>query len=116
MNTSAEWIWLVLLTLAAPVLLIILSIPMIRRKVKPNGWYGVRVPATLKNEALWYDANEYGGKALCAASVITLIAALVMLVAGVSPEVFFTVITIVMIGALLIAVMQIFRYIGRYPK
>ena len=41
-----------------------LSVPLIRRKVKPNPWYGFRVKATLNDERIWYSANEYAGKCL----------------------------------------------------
>lgn len=39
------------------VLMIGLSIPLLRRRVKPNEIYGLRVGATLKNEWVWYEAN-----------------------------------------------------------
>jgi len=46
-----------LLTIAA-------GIPLRRRKIKPNWFYGFRTPTTLKDEALWYDVNEKAGKDL----------------------------------------------------
>jgi len=45
-------------------LLIILAIPMIRRKVPPNRWYGFRVSRALNDPAVWYPANAYAGKLL----------------------------------------------------
>jgi hypothetical protein len=41
-----------------------LAVPMILRKVKPNSWYGFRIPQTLADETIWYDANAYAGKLL----------------------------------------------------
>jgi uncharacterized membrane protein len=41
-----------------------LSIPLIRRRVKPNYFYGFRTPKTLSDERIWYDANAYAGRAL----------------------------------------------------
>jgi len=38
-------------------LLIAVSIPLLRRKVKPNSMYGLRVPETLENESVLYEAN-----------------------------------------------------------
>ena len=43
-----------------PVLLLV-SIPLMLRWVPQNRIYGFRVPATLRNRSVWYDAN-----ALCA--------------------------------------------------
>lgn len=66
---------LLILDVASGALFIALSIPLILRKVKPNIWYGFRTPRTLSDGELWYDANQFGGKAL-------LVAGLVMIVAG----------------------------------
>ena len=41
--------------------LVLLSIPLMLRWVPPNRIYGFRIPATLRNKSVWYDAN-----ALCA--------------------------------------------------
>ena len=52
------------------VLFIAISIPLIKRKVKINNWYGVRLPQTMKNEEIWYEVNEKSGKHLFAFSTI----------------------------------------------
>ncbi len=44
------------------VLLAALSVPLILRKIPPNGLYGFRVPSTLRDPALWYKVNEYAGR------------------------------------------------------
>ena len=36
--------------------------PLARRKVKPNRWYGIRIPEAFKSDARWYEINEYGGR------------------------------------------------------
>lgn len=38
-----------------------LSVPLIRRRVRPNRLYGFRTPSTLRNETLWYEVNEKTG-------------------------------------------------------
>jgi uncharacterized membrane protein len=43
-------------------LLIVLGWPMAARRVRPNRWYGLRVPATFADETVWYDANEVAGR------------------------------------------------------
>jgi hypothetical protein len=39
-----------------------LSLPLLKRKVGPNPWYGVRIPESFKSTARWYEINEYGGR------------------------------------------------------
>lgn len=41
-----------------------ISYPLIKRKVKMNKWYGIRVPKAYESEENWYKINEYGGKKL----------------------------------------------------
>jgi len=56
-----------------PVLLLV-SIPLMFRWVRPNRLYGFRVPPTLRNESVWYDAN-----ALCARHMFLLGLSLIFL-------------------------------------
>lgn len=42
--------------------LVAASLPLIRRRVKPNGFYGIRVPAAFASEENWYAINAYGGR------------------------------------------------------
>lgn len=46
------------------ILFVGLAIPLVRRKVPPNQLYGLRVPATLESEAVWYEANARSGRDL----------------------------------------------------
>jgi hypothetical protein len=48
--------------------LILLSVPLLLRWVPRNRFYGLlRIPSTLRNESVWYDAN-----ALCARHLLLL--------------------------------------------
>ena len=60
----------VLLFTATGLLFIGLAIPLLRRRVRPNGLYGVRVPATFEDEAVWYEANARSGRDLLAFGVL----------------------------------------------
>ena len=53
---------LLLIFEASAIITIIAGLPLKRRKIKPNWFYGFRTPATLKDEALWFDVNEKAGK------------------------------------------------------
>ena len=47
---------------AIGVLLAMLGWPLAARKVGPNRWYGLRVPATFADRQVWYDANALAGR------------------------------------------------------
>jgi uncharacterized membrane protein len=49
---------------AVGLLFVAISVPLIRRKIPPNAWYGLRVPATLASEKVWYEANAISGREL----------------------------------------------------
>ena len=44
-----------------PVLLV-LTIPLMLRWIPPNRLYGFRIPATLREKSVWYDANALSGR------------------------------------------------------
>jgi hypothetical protein len=41
--------------------LIGLGWPLAARRVRPNRWYGLRVPATFADQTVWYEANAVTG-------------------------------------------------------
>ncbi|VAX29801.1 hypothetical protein MNBD_IGNAVI01-2781 [hydrothermal vent metagenome] len=43
---------------------------MIKRKVKINSFYGVRLPGTMKDEKIWYEVNEKSAKYLLVLGII----------------------------------------------
>jgi uncharacterized membrane protein len=67
---------LLLLFVGAGLLLIVISIPLIQRRIKPNYWYGFRTKCTLNNPDLWYEVNAYAGKRLLISGLITTLAAI----------------------------------------
>ena len=50
------------LFIAVGLVLIAFAVPLMRRKVKPNPFYGLRVPPTFADEHVWYDANAKSGR------------------------------------------------------
>ena len=48
--------------IAVGLVLIAFAVPLMRRKVKPNPFYGLRVPPTFADEHVWYDANAKSGR------------------------------------------------------
>lgn len=59
------------------VLLIAIGVPMILRRVPPNPIYGLRVPATFKDEQVWYDANAASGRDCVVLGIVSVLFALV---------------------------------------
>jgi hypothetical protein len=55
-------LWLTVLTAGVGMLFVAISIPLIRRRIPPNGLYGLRVPATFADEWVWYEANACSGR------------------------------------------------------
>lgn len=45
-------------------ILIVLSIPLMLRWIPQNRLFGLRIPATSRNESVWYDANALHGRHL----------------------------------------------------
>lgn len=94
------------------VLLIGFSIPLIMKKVKPNPWYGFRVPKTLNNPEIWYPANAYAGRALLISSLVTLLAAiLIRLVPGITVDGYTLAVSLVIVVSLGVALFLSFRYL-----
>ena len=40
------------------------SLPLIKRKIRMNPWYGIRIPAAFASDERWFEINEYGGRLL----------------------------------------------------
>jgi uncharacterized membrane protein len=93
-------------------ILIGISIPLIRRSIKPNYFYGVRLRQTLENPELWYDANAYfGQRAVISGIVSILIAVLFRLLPGITVDGYATACAIVIVGGLGLTVILTLRYI-----
>lgn len=57
-------------------LLVVLAIPLRQNKIKPNGLYGFRVPATLNDPDLWYAVNHHFASRLLISGVAVITAAI----------------------------------------
>jgi uncharacterized membrane protein len=61
------------LSIAFGILFIGISVPLVRRRVPPNGVYGLRVPATFADEWVWYEANALSGRDMILVGVLLVI-------------------------------------------
>ena len=62
----------------AGLLLIALGWPIATRRVRPNRWYGLRVPATFADQTVWYDANAAAGREMIGLGAVVAVVALVL--------------------------------------
>jgi hypothetical protein len=63
---------------AVGVLLVLLGWPLAARRIGPNPWYGLRVPATFADREVWYAANALAGRDLMALGVVLTLVALLL--------------------------------------
>lgn len=86
-----------LLFIGTGLLYIALAVPLVRRKVKPNHFYGFRTEQAFSSDDVWYAINEYSARQMLRVGAV-LIAAVPALNAAGLDEVPFT---LVMTGILL---------------
>jgi uncharacterized membrane protein len=55
-----------------------ISIPLIKRKIPMNGFYGVRIPKSFVSDSNWYAINAYGGRILAIAGALIAILGLIL--------------------------------------
>jgi uncharacterized membrane protein len=59
-------------------LLAALGWPMATRRVRPNRWYGLRIPATFADERVWYEANAVAGRDMMVLGAVLALCALIL--------------------------------------
>ncbi len=58
-----------LTNISSGVIFIALCIPLLKRKIKMNYWYGFRISKSFMSEENWYDINAYGARAFIVWSI-----------------------------------------------
>ena len=75
--------WFVLaLCYGSGLLLVVLGVPLMRRRVAPNWTYGVRLPSTMADERVWYEINARGGRDLIIIGALYMLIQTVVLMFG----------------------------------
>jgi uncharacterized membrane protein len=93
---------------------LLVSLPLIFRKVPPNRVYGYRTRATLSDDSLWYAANAYFGRCLLLASICSAVAALVLDTWRSSPEVYLKLSVLLLIAPAIVAAILTSRFTRFY--
>lgn len=64
-------------------LMVVLGIPLARRRVGPNALYGFRTPTTLGNAHIWYEVNALTGREMIGLGVVLAVVAALLAALGV---------------------------------
>ena len=79
-------------------ILILLGIPLLLGKIKPNWLYGFRLPSIVRNEDIWYKINKQVGRDLIIAGVVIIIGMFILLIL----KSYFTINQLIIISLLLV--------------
>lgn len=93
-----------------------LSVPLILRKIGPNGLYGFRVKKTLEDPAVWYPVNAYAARRLLVVGLaISVSANVLFFVPGIDVVRYALGIAGIALLGLLVAILQSFLYLRSFP-
>ncbi len=96
---------------------VIISIPLILRKVPRNIVYGFRTRATLENDFVWYEANAYFGKLFLISSLVSALLMVFLYLSDIFPmENFIKTSIAVLVVPSMVAVLLTFNYIKKLNK
>jgi uncharacterized membrane protein len=97
-------------------LFIVLARPLIRRRVPPNGLYGVRIPATLADESVWYAVNAQSGRDLRLLGAVVVVLALAVWALGWPVSRQLLVLLAALTSGTLVVVVRAFRHANRLRR
>jgi len=93
------------------VLFVLISVPLIRRSVPPNRWYGFRVRQTLENPEIWYAVNAHMGRRMIWVGILLAVTAMACyVVPGMTKDVYAWIILAVLVVSLAFVVASSVRY------
>jgi hypothetical protein len=94
-----------------------LAVPLVQGRIKPNPWYGFRVPKTLKDPDIWYAVNAYFGRRFAVVGLLISIAALLLCPLSLIPHMgiaaYVTACDGIMLVSLIWITIDTFRYLRR---
>ena len=75
-----DYLFIIYIFILVGALEIIMGLPLMYSKIKPNWLYGFRTPKTVKNEEVWYKVNERTGRDFIISGIIVILVALSFMV------------------------------------
>ena len=103
-------------TVASSILLLglvtlLISLPLIYRKVPMNAFYGIRIRASFQSEQRWYDINAQGGKLFAKWSALIIVAGLIGFIVPTGLFLFYVpAAAVVVLLAILMPLIQVVRW------
>jgi len=89
-----------------PILFIILSIPLILKKIPPNHAYGLRTKETLSNKPLWYKVNSLLGWYILIDGILLIVFKILEIYVGIIHIKFEAIVFIVIIISLIVLIIH----------
>lgn len=85
-----------------------LAIPLIRKKIKANNWYGIRIPQTMDDDEVWYEVNASMGKYIFSWGIFISVLTLYFFLNPTDPEYLMVYILLVILisGAVLLVILS----------
>jgi uncharacterized membrane protein len=100
--------------LIAGLLIVAFSLPLIRRKIGRNRFYGIRVPEAFESDESWRDINAHGGRLFLRWGIVVIVVGLVGLsLPRQTGDLYALGSLVVIIGGLIMVIRAIRRYTGR---
>lgn len=96
-------------------LLVLISLPLILRKVAMNRWYGVRIPKAFASEANWYAINAVGGRWMAMAGGILALAGACVLLWPPTGVVGVLIASLAPVPMVLLTLIPVLRFARRLP-
>lgn len=91
--------------------LIAIAVPLLQRKIGRNPLYGLRIPLTMRDDRIWYEANAYLGRWLVGNGVVAILIALVgLLIPGLSLDGYAMLCLIVTVSVSIVGIWMSLRY------
>ena len=93
------------------------SLPLVKRKIKRNQWYGIRIPEAFKSEERWLEINQYGGRLMVRWGIVLVITAGIGLTLPKKYWIFYAFggLAVILVGLAIVTTL-IFRYAARTKK
>lgn len=106
-----------LVILSAGLIILIVSLPLIYRKVPMNPFYGIRIPAAFESNQRWYDINAYGGRQMAGwSSLIIASGAVGFVIPNDEALVYMVLCGAAVLVAVLIPLLQVLRWSRHLPR
>lgn len=103
--------------LALDALFVLLSIPLLLRRVGPNVLYGYRTRATLADPSLWYEANAFfAGRFIVACLVSAAVAPVLARPGLLAPDAFLPVSVVLLAAPVAVAGVLTSRFVARFRR